>query len=128
MALHRPNGRKWYRPLMGVTVLLGSSAMACGGMASDRPEGKDSALDLGATRQALGMYGSMYRNFPSGTVPYCYQPSIVSDGPQPGSSDYEQTTQMVEDAVAKYEAIPDAYIRFVGGDLCPDWTNYVVGT
>jgi hypothetical protein len=85
--------------------------------------------DLGSNQQPLALFFEGWKPWQSGVVPYCYQPTAPSRGlPQPGSASYEDSVQMVEAAVAKYEAVPNDDIDFQGGGLCDNWDDYIVGT
>lgn len=126
MRLQKPANGAWFRPLASAAALFGASALACGGV--NPADSTNSPTELGTTQQPLGL-SNLFGRFPTGTVPYCYQPSAVSTGfPQPSDPDYQTTVQLVEDAMAKYEAIPDASIQFVGGGQCSNWQSRALGT
>lgn len=116
----RQRGRR--HATSGAVLLCMASALACGGEATH-------GLDEARRSQALGIPSDWWLPWPTGVVPYCYQPSAPASGyPQPGSGSFTTSVQMTEDAIAKYEAIPDADIDFQGGGLCQDWDDYAVGT
>jgi hypothetical protein len=88
-----------------------------------------SELDMATSSQELTTPLGWHIPWPNGVVPYCYQPLAPAGGyPQPGSSLFNAALAMTEDAIAKFEAIPEASIDFQGGALCPDWDDFIIGT
>lgn len=116
--------------LVATALLCVNGSLACGGVAESRYDGGADRINaLGTSQQALGIPTNWWQPWPTGVVPYCYQPSApVSGYPQPGAPAFEAAVQMAEDAVEKYEAILNADIDFQGGGLCDNWDDYIIGT
>jgi hypothetical protein len=110
-------------PLAVAILSYAASSLACSAPATDGQPGDE--LNVGKSQQALGLYDNgVWRRWPSGVVPYCYQPSAPASGyPQNGSAEFATSVQMVEAAIVKYEAVPYASIDFQGGALCANWNS-----
>jgi hypothetical protein len=121
--------RRQHRRLAAAALLLAAVSLACGGVEGGQSQEEDTSdTELGSNEQALGYPVNWEMPWPGGEVPYCYQPSPPITGhPQPGTTAFTQTIDMVEAHIAQYEAIPNADIDFQGGGLCPNWNTYVLG-
>src|SRR5690606_30060333 len=97
------------------------AASACGEHPTEGFVDESQGIEMGVARQQLGIPTDWWQPWPTGVIPYCYQPSAPASGyPQPGSSAFNTSVQVTEDAIVQYEAIPDAAIDFQGGELCPN--------
>lgn len=113
----------------GILILIIAAASACGEYPAEGFVDESQGIEVGVARQQLGIPTDWWQPWPTGVIPYCYQPSAPASGyPQPGSSAFNTSVQATEDAIVQYETIPDAAIDFQGGELCPNWASYTLGT
>jgi hypothetical protein len=110
-----------------LAILAAFGSIACDVTQESSSDADEFNFDVGVNQQTMGIPANYTVPWLGGIVPYCYQPSPRSVHPQPGTTVFNQTIEIVEDAIAKYEAVPQATIDFQGGALCTDWDDYVLG-